>query len=116
MLDNIRFGVGDVEKILLSQGHSAPGPGGIPGVFFKRLASVLALPMCIVFHQPLYQCAILDVWRTTNITPLYKRKRNRVIPDSYRPITLTDMANKIFERLICNQIETFWLRNNIMCD
>ena len=26
VLDNISFGVGDVEKILLNQGHSAPGP------------------------------------------------------------------------------------------
>ena len=116
MLDNISFDFGDVEKILFSQGHSAPGTDGIPGVFFKRLASVLALPMCILFHQSLYQCAIPDMWRAANITPLYKGKENRQASDSYQPISLTNLASKILERLICNQIKTFWLTNNIICD
>ena len=107
VLDNISFSVGDVEKILLSQGHSAPGPDEISRVFFERLASVLALPLCIVFHQLLYQCAIPDIWRATNITPLYKGKWNREAPDSDLPISLTNVASKILKRLNCNQIKTF---------
>ena len=49
------------------------------------------------------------------MSPLCTKERGIVkSPDSYRPISLTDVASKILERLICNQIQTFWLTNNIM--
>ena len=115
-LDDISFGVDEVRKVISSQGHSAPGPDGIPDVFYNRLAPVLALPMCIVFHQSLYQRAIPDMWRLANITPIFKGKGEREAPSSFRPISLTDVACKHIERLVGRQIQDFWLSNGIICN
>ena len=76
VLDNVSFGVGDEEKKLLSQGHSELGPYGIPGILFKRLALALTLPMCLLFHQSLHQCAIPVMWRAANITPCTKERES----------------------------------------
>ena len=105
-LEDISFGVDEVRKVLSSQGYSAPGPDGIPGVFYNRLAPVLALPMCIVFHQSLYQRAIPDMWRSANITPIFKGKGEREAPSSFRPISLTDVACKHLERLVADRYKT----------
>ena len=115
-LEDISFGVDEVQKVLSSQGHSAPGPDGIPGVFYNKLAPVLTLPMCIVFHQSLYQRAIPDMWRSANITPIFKGKGEREAPSSFRPISLTDVACKHLERLVGRQIQDFWLSNGIICN
>ena len=104
-----------MRKLLIEQRNSAAGPDGIPGLFYNKLACVLAQPLTVVFQQSLHQRAIPDMWRLALITPLYKGKGSKTSPDSYRPISLTDIACKILERLIASQIRKFWLDNSVLC-
>ena len=115
VLDLINVDVGAVRNLLLKQRSLAAGPDGIPGLFYNRLASVLASPLTIIYQQSLHQRSIPDMWRKALIIPLYKGKGSKDRADSYRPISLSDVACKILERLIVDQIKTFWMQNNLIC-
>ena len=67
-------------------------------IFFKQLAGA----MTIVFQQSINQSAIPDAWRLAHVTPLFKGKNDKTLPASYRPISLTEVACKLLERLIVN--------------
>ena len=48
-LDLINVDIGIVFKLLMQQRSSAAGPDSIPGLFYKKLAGVLAQPLATVF-------------------------------------------------------------------
>ena len=104
-----------VKVVVLQQSNSSPESDGIPGIFYRKLADVLALPLSIAYQQSLYQSSIPDWWRLANITPLCKGKDDKQVASSYRPISLTDVACKILERIVARAISTFWLTNNLIC-
>ena len=56
------------------------------------------------------------MWRSANITLIFKGKEEREAPSSFRPISLTDVACKHLERLVGRQIQDFWLSNDIICN
>ena len=114
-LDLINVDIGTVRKLLMQQCSSAAGPDGIPGFFYRKLAGVLAQPLATVFQQSLYQRAIPDMWRNALVIPLFKGKGSKASASSYRPVSLSDIACKVLERVIVNQIRNFWLANNMLC-
>ena len=61
-LDLINVDIGTVRKLLMQQRSSAAGPDGIPGLFYRKLAGVLAQRLATVFQQSIYQRAILGMW------------------------------------------------------
>ena len=98
----------------MQQRSSAAGPDGIPGLFYRKLASVLAQPLATVYQQSLHQRAIPDMWRNALAIPLFKSKSSKASASSYRPISLSDIACKVLEQVIINQIKNFWLANNML--
>ena len=66
-----------VGRVTLEQRSASAGPDGIPGVFYKRLADVLSLPLTLVFQKSIHQGKIPDMWRIAYIIPMYKGKGNR---------------------------------------
>ncbi len=111
---NINIDVSSVRNILMRQSNSAAGPDGIPGVFYRKLAHVLAIPLSTVFQQSIYQQRIPDMWRLAIVSPLYKGKGDRSAASSYRPISLTDVACKLLERLVATQITSFLAEHDLM--
>ena len=55
------------------------------------------------------------MWRNALVISLFKGKGSRAIASSYRPVSLSDIACKVLELLIVNQIRNFWLANNMLC-
>ena len=115
LLTSINADFYSVRALLLHQNKSAVGPDDIPGIFYKELAHVLALPISIVFQQSLLQGKIPVMWRLAKVVPLFKGKGQKSCVSSYRPISLTDVACKLLERLVADQIKTFWTVNNLIC-
>ena len=54
--------------------------------------------------------------RQANVMPLYKGKRSKYCASSYRPVCLTDVAYKLLERLISDQIRYLWVANKLLCN
>ena len=76
--------------------------------FYRKLASVLALSLTIVFQQSIHLGKMLDIWRIAHIIPIYKSKGDRSCASSYRPISLTDVVSKLLERLVESMLKKFW--------
>ena len=100
----------------MKQRNSTAGLDGIPGIFYKKLACLPAIPLFIIFQQSVQHRKIPDMWRQANVMPLYKGKRPKSCASSYRPIGLTDVAYKLLERLKSDQIRYFWVTNKLFCN
>ena len=59
---------------------------------------------------------IPDEWRDAIITPIFKQKGSRSDPGNYRPVSLTNVAGKIMERIIKNELTAHIEINELMSD
>ncbi len=68
--------------------------------------------------KPLSQLFNLSIetgthWKKSNITPVHK-KGSKHAPSNYRPISLTSVVVKTFERIIHNELSAFLSENNLL--
>ena len=81
------------------QPNSAAGPDGFPAMLLKKCSSTLAHPLFMISHDSLDSGIIPDTCKTANITPIHKGK-SRAIPKNYRPVALTSLLIKTFEKVV----------------
>ena len=89
------------------------GPDGFPPIFFKQLKHVIALPLTLIYNQLMSVAYVPDTWKMAVITPVFKKG---VITDccNYRPISVTCVTSKIFERVVSRYIHENLLCNDIL--
>ena len=75
-------------------------------LFFKRTAEVLAPRLAVVFRRVLRLGSFLVCWRVANVTPIPKGAPSSSAPN-YRPISLTPILSKVFERLVSVRLGSF---------
>ena len=54
-----------------------------------------------------------DDWKFAKVTPIYKSE-DKTLCENYRPISVISNIAKIFEKLVCRQLNTFLNNNNIL--
>ena len=52
-------------------------------------------------------------WRVGNITPVTKSGSANSCPSDYRPITITPVLSKVFERLLAKHLNNFAEKRNL---
>ena len=87
---------------------TSAGPGGYSNRFLKDYKEELAEPLSIVFKELLTSNAVPDKWKLAHVVPIFK-KGSKGDPGNYRPVSLTCVVGKLFERLIktaiCQHLE-----------
>ena len=84
--------------------NKAPGPDGIHGYVIKNCASSISYPLFIIFNESFHSGYIPAEWKLANVVPVFKKgDKNKV--DNYRPISLTSLIMKAFEK--CIRVELF---------
>uniref|UniRef100_A0A6I8SKL5 Reverse transcriptase domain-containing protein n=1 Tax=Xenopus tropicalis TaxID=8364 RepID=A0A6I8SKL5_XENTR len=78
--------------------RKAPGPDNIPGRVFKACAHELADVFTDIFNLSLLQSAVPTCFKMTTIIPVPKKMNVSCLND-YRPVALTSIAMKCFERI-----------------
>ena len=79
--------------------NKAQGPDGIHGQILKNCAATLAMPLTLLFHQSYNSGQIPSEWKLANVVPIHKKgAKNNV--ENYRPISLTCLIMKIFEKIV----------------
>ena len=78
-----------IDSIRELSSNSVAGPFGIPCSLLLNCAHELAPSLLNLFNKPL------------------QLSGNRTTPSNYRPISLTSVIIKVFERIICKQIVAF---------
>ena len=100
----INITVPGVHKLLknLKPGKAA-GPDGIGPKILKEMADVVAEPLTIIYNKSLSEGKVPADWKHANVAPIFK-KGQKYDPANYRPISLTCIASKVMEHIICSSL------------
>ncbi len=79
--------------------RKAPGPDGVTPVCLKSCADQLASIFTQIFNRSLELCEVPSCFKRSTIFPLPKKPKITGLND-YRPVALTSLAMKSFERLV----------------
>ena len=77
----------------------AAGPDGIDGTIFKNCAPSIAKPLTLLFSTFFVTGCIPDEWKLASVVPVHK-KGDKGCAENYRPIFLTCLVIKVFDRCI----------------
>ena len=96
-----------MKRLLLDlDSYGGTDPLGMFPLFLKRTAEVLAPRLAVVFRRLLRFGSFSVCWRVANVTQIKKGPPSSSA-SNYRPISLTPMLSKVFERLVSVRLERF---------
>lgn len=84
--------------------NKPPGPEQVPGKFYKEFALEIMFILEHIFAACINRSTIPKCWKLGQISPLYKGKGDKSEPGNHRPIAITSVLSKIFERIIYDQL------------
>ena len=91
----------------------ASGPDGIPSYFWKKLASVLSLPVSILFTASYHFSVLPSDWTCAFVQPLFKKNDPSNV-SNYRPISLTSALCKVMETIVKDNLIKFAVSHKIL--
>ena len=104
----------ETELVIKSlKSDKAPGPDGINNTILKESARELSFPLCNLFNYSLQICKMPSSWKEANVTVIFK-KGDPSLPSNYRPISLLNTMEKVFERLIFKHLFNHLRFNNFL--
>lgn len=82
-------------------------PDGFFPLFFKKVGDILAPKLAVVFRLLQKSGTFPLCWRKANITPIPKGGTATSLPMEYRPISITAILGKLFERLLSRRLSAY---------
>ena len=93
-----------VSKLLKGiDASKASGPDQIPCKILRELHEELTPAFTLLFQVSYNTGKLPDVWKAAWITPVFK-KGDKCEAANYRPVSLTCVACKLLEHILCSQI------------
>ena len=80
---------------------------------FKICGDTICKPLELIFKQALTTGLFPSEWTKGNIVSCYKKGDKQNLKN-YRPVSLLPICGKILERLIFNEMFSFFLSNNLL--
>ncbi|XP_061131044.1 uncharacterized protein LOC133151771 isoform X1 [Syngnathus typhle] len=84
--------------------RKAPGPDGVSPSCLKVCADQLAPTFARIFNRSLELCEVPSCFKSSTIVPVAKKAAITGLND-YRPVALTSVVMKSFERLVLNHLK-----------
>ncbi|KAM9829083.1 uncharacterized protein ACBT44_003385 [Syngnathus typhle] len=84
--------------------RKAPGPDGVSPSCLKVCAEQLAPTFARIFNRSLELCEVPSCFKSSTIVPVAKKPAITGLND-YRPVALTSVVMKSFERLVLNHLK-----------
>ena len=82
-------------------------------LFLKRTVNVMAPRLSVVFRRFVRLGRFSACWRQTNVTQIPKGPRSSSVAN-YRPISITSVSSKVFERLVSVRLLRFLERSGVL--
>ena len=93
-----------IDKLLVCLNPlKAAGPDKFKPIVLQTLHKELAPSLQLIFQRSIDTETIPDIWKEANVSPIYK-KGEESEPSNYRPISLTCVLCKIFERSVASSL------------
>ena len=108
ILNSFAFRSSELKKLLIDlEQSSGVDPNGLFPLVLIKIADVLAPKLAVIFRILIRQGSFPVCWRTANVTALPKSSTPFQNPSEYRPISITPILSKIFERLLVKRLFSF---------
>ena len=91
------------EHLLAINPNKAQGPDLIHGRILKTCANSLAYPLSRLFKLSYETGNIPTDWKLANVVPVHKKGSKSEV-NNYRPISLTSLVMKLYERVIRDEL------------
>ena len=126
-INNFLFYRHNIRKHLINLSLSCTlPPDNIPSIFFKQFSYELSIPLTILFNKTLSAGVCPDIWKVSYIVPIFKKgdPSNSFITiyttiyfiENYRPISITSIMSRVFERILVEEINFYLERNSLISD
>ncbi|GFX26200.1 putative RNA-directed DNA polymerase from transposon X-element [Trichonephila clavipes] len=103
-LINNHFHISELNRAIKSAKNTTPGADQIPAKFLKLL-NHSERSITLKFFQQIFDNSIVPkAWKHAIILPIPKPCKDKTKISSYRPIALTSVFSKTFERILANRI------------
>ena len=90
------------------------GYDGISNNLLKFLEPILLNPLTVIINQSLKSGIFPDKLKVAKIIPIHK-KDDTDLCENYRPISILPAISKIFEKVVYDQIYSYFLQNELFC-
>ena len=81
----------------------------------KALRDSLIKPLTLIINQILNTGVFPSQLKIAKVIPIFKKDDNKIF-NNYRPISLLPVLSKVVEKVICSQINNFFITNNLFYD
>mgnify|MGYP003575439628 CR=1 FL=1 len=86
---------------------SASGCDGLTSRILKEHACAFSPCLSYLFNLSVNTGVFPRIWKTSNITPVWKGKGSKSNADSYRPISVLPVIGRVFEKLLAKQLYNY---------
>ena len=93
--------------------YDGTDPLGMFPLFLNRTADVMAPSLSVVFRRLVRLGSFPACWRQANVAPIPKGPPSSSIAN-YRPISITSVLSKVFERLVSVRLGRFMERSGVL--
>ena len=92
----------------------ACGPDMIHARVLKYCAIQIAVPVTIIYKKSIESGVLPKQWLSANVSPLYKKKGDKLIASNFRPVSLTCILCKQIESLVRRRLEKHLYSENLI--
>ena len=89
-----------IQRFLARQKRTAPGPDGLPHWIWRDFSHLLAPVITKLFNRSLQEQFVPCPWKLANVTPIPIKESPFTNCNQLRPISLTNIIIRLFEKLI----------------
>ena len=85
----------------------------MPNRVLQECASEISPALTAIFQKSVDSGELPRDWRNANIAPVFK-KGDKHLPENYRPVSLTCVASKLLEHIICRHLLDHLDKHNVL--
>lgn len=93
---------------------SAPGKDNISYQLIKNLPRCTIYILLKIYNAIWKDGHLPGAWKHSIVVPILKPGKNKNLPDSYRPISLTSSLCKLMERMVTNRLTSYLESRNLL--
>ena len=113
---NATFTLSELTYAISRCGNTSVGPDQIAYPFFKNLTETGLNTLLDTLNSLWENNTYPTSWSSSTLIPILKPKKPSYDPASYRPISLTSCASKLFERMVNGRIRVYLEENKILSE
>jgi hypothetical protein len=104
----------EVIKLISSiSDKKATGLDQIPCKLLKLSAPIVSKSLCDILNLSIKTAIFPDDWKLAKVSPIYKGDAKDNV-GNYRPISVLSAISKVFERIVFDQLYTYFNENNLL--